>query len=184
MNKVQLEVMDVSQGSMSHNPFIMILKETNGNRKLSIMVGAMEAQSILVCLRNVKVARPLSHDLFTSLMDSFSISLQEILIYKVVDGIYYSLLIVEQDGQIEEIDARTSDAVALALRCDVPIYTWEGLIEREHIYEDGSGAISIPVSSVNIDTLKEALNRARNDENYELAAQLRDEIARREQQHC
>ena len=103
----------------------------NGNRKLSIMVGAMEAQSILVCLRDVKVARPLSHDLFTSLMASFSISLQEVLIYKVVDGVSYSLLIVEQDGQIEEIDARTSDAVALALRSNVPVYTWDGLIDGE-----------------------------------------------------
>ena len=179
MDKVKLEVQDVSQGTMAHNPFIMMLREVGGKRKLSVMVGSMEAQAILVSLRGVKVLRPLSHDLFISLLDAYDMSLREVLIYKVVDGVYYSLLIVEREGQLEEIDARTSDAVALALRCKAPIYTWESLLEREHIYEDGTGAISIPVSSVNVEMLREALDKAVSEENYELAAQLRDEIARR-----
>jgi bifunctional DNase/RNase len=113
-------------------------------------------------------------------MQAFGIVLREVYIYKVLDGVYYSLLELEQDGVVQHVDVRTSDAIALALRFDAPVYTSEALLAREHIFEDGHGAISIPVSSVDIDVLREALSRAIREEKYELAAQLRDEISRRE----
>lgn len=177
--KVKLEVLEISQGTMANNPYLLILRETNGSRKLSVMVGSFEAQSILLCMRGLQAPRPLMHDLYVSTIEAYNIQLREVIIYKVVDGVYHSYLILDQNGYLEQIDTRTSDAIALALRCNAPIYTWEDLIMREHIYEDSNGSISIPISSVNLSVLHEALERAIKEENYELAAQLRDEIERR-----
>lgn len=179
MKKVELKVQDVSQGTMTGNPYLVILKETGGCRKLSVMVGAMEAQAILVAMRGVMLPRPLLHDVMTYALESYDIELKEVFIFKVEDGVYYSTLVLEQDGNTQRIEARTSDAIAMALRLKAPIYTHASLIEREHIYDDGNGSISIPISSVSLNVLHEALKRAIREENYELAAQLRDEIARR-----
>lgn len=179
MRKVELKVQDVTQGTMGGKPFFLMLREVDGDRKLSVMIGATEAQAILVAMRGVQVPRPLLYDVYISTLDTFGISLREVLIYKVVDGVYYASLVLEGNEAFEHLDVRTSDAVALALRYHSPIYTVEALMAREHIYEDSNGAISIPVSSVDVSVLKEALERAVKDENYELAAQLRDEIARR-----
>lgn len=181
MKKVRLIVHDVTQGTMHGKPYFLILREEGGPRKLSVMVGAAEAQSILVTLRGAQVPRPLLHDVMNASLAAFAVKLCEVNVYKVVDGVYHSYLLLEAKGQTERVEARTSDAVALALRMNAPIYTVEPLLERERIYEDGNGAISIPVSSVNIEVLREALERAIREENYELAAHLRDEIARREQ---
>lgn len=179
MKRIELKVQDVTQGTMGGKPYFLMLREAEGNRKLSIMVGAAEAQAILVTMRGVPVPRPLVYDVFVSTLEAFDITLREVLIYKVVDGVYYSSLVMELNGCLEHIDTRTSDAIALALRYHAPIYTIETLMAREHIFEDGNGAISIPVSSVGMEVLKEALDRAVKEENYELAAQIRDEIARR-----
>lgn len=179
--KVRLEIEDVTQGISGKHPFFLILREVDGaHRKLSVMVGPFEAQAILVVMRRVYVPRPLLADVCVDSWHSLNIILREVLIYKVVDGVFYARLILEQYGQTIQVEARTSDAVALALRCQVPIYTYESLIAREHILDDGHGTISIPVSSVEIEVLREALSRAVREENYELAAQLRDEISRRE----
>lgn len=179
--KVLMKVSDVTQGVSGKNPFFLMLCEAAGRRKLSVMVGPFEAQSILVVMRGVKVPRPMLPDVYVQSMQAFGITLREVYIYKVLDGVYYSLLELEhEDGQVHHVDARTSDAIALAMRVGAPIYTSESLLAREHIFEDGSGSISIPVSSVGIDVLREALSRAIREENYELAAQLRDEISRRE----
>lgn len=178
--KVLMKVLDVTQGTSGKNPFFLMLCESAGTRKLSVMVGPFEAQSILVMMRGVKVPRPLMADVYLNTMQVFGITLREVYIYKVLDGVYYSMLELEQDGQVNYVDVRTSDAVSLALRFDAPIYTSEELLSREHIFEDGHGAISIPVSSVDIEILREALTRAIREEKYELAAQLRDEISRRE----
>ena len=178
--KVLMKVLDVTQGTSGKSPFFLMLSEAAGIRKLSVMVGPFEAQSILVVMRGVKVPRPLLSDVYLQSMQSFGIVLREVYIYKVLDGVYYSMLELEQDGHLQHIDVRTSDAIALALRFGAPIYTSESLLAREHVFEDGHGSISIPVSSVNIEVLREALSRAIQEENYELAAQLRDEISRRE----
>lgn len=179
--KVRLEIEDVTQGISGKHPFFLMLREVDGiHRKLSVMVGPFEAQSILVVMRGVYVPRPLLADVCIDSWQSLNISLREVIIYKVVDGVYYARLELEQYGQVIQVEVRTSDAVALALRCQAPIYTYESLISHEHILDDGHGSISIPVSSVEIDVLREALSRAIREENYELAAQLRDEISRRE----
>lgn len=180
MEKVLLKVEDITQGTSGKNPFFLMLREAGGMRKLSVMTGPFEAQAILVLMRGVQVPRPLMADVFFHSMQAFGILLREVYIYKVVDGVYYSVLELVENGVVNRVDVRTSDGVALALRFGAPIYTSETLLAREHILEDGHGAISIPVSSVGIDVLHEALARAIRDENYELAAQLRDEIARRE----
>ena len=178
--KVLMKVLDITQGTSGKTPYFLLLGEVGGMRKLSVMVGPFEAQAILVSMRGVKVGRPLMPDVYLQSMQAFGIVLREVYIYKVLDGVYYSLLELEQDGVVQHVDVRTSDAIALALRFDAPVYTSEALLAREHIFEDGHGAISIPVSSVDIDVLREALSRAIREEKYELAAQLRDEISRRE----
>lgn len=183
-NLVKLELEDISQGmgAASRHAYFMMLREADGSRKLSIMVGAYEAQSILAFMRKVRVPRPMTHDALLMSLFAYDIGMREAVIYKVSDGVYYSKIVLIRDGVVREVEARTSDAVALALRFDAPIFTYESILAREHIYESGNGAISIPVSSVGADVLKEALQHAISEENYELAAQLRDEIARRENQ--
>lgn len=180
LEKVLMEVSDITQGVSGQKPFFLMLCEAGGTRKLSVMIGAFEAQSILVVMRGVKLERPLLPDVYLQTMRLYGMQLREVVIHKVLDGVYYSSLEIEQNGIVKLVDVRTSDAIALALRCNAPIYTIESLLAREHIFEDGHGAISIPVSSVDIEVLREALSRAIRDEKYELAAQLRDEIARRE----
>ncbi|MBQ4519981.1 MAG: bifunctional nuclease family protein [Bacteroidaceae bacterium] len=180
MKKIRLEIEDVTQGVSGKKPFFLMLREAEGHRKLSVMVGPFEAQAILVKLRGVSVPRPLLHDAFIQSLDLLGVDLREVYIYKVSDGVFYSSLLLVHEGVRHEVDARTSDAIALALRYDAPIYTSESLLVREQILDDGNGAISIPVSSVGVDVLREALERAIREERYELAAQLRDEISRRE----
>ena len=121
--KVLMKVLDVTQGVSGKHPFFLMLCEAGGSRKLSVMVGPFEAQSILVMMRGVSVPRPLMPDVYLNTMQLFGIALREVYIYKVLDGVYYSMLELEQEGQIHHVDARTSDAVALALRFDAPIYT-------------------------------------------------------------
>ncbi len=181
MEKVMLQVENVTQGTSGKSPFFLMLREAGGSRKLSVMIGPFEAQAILVVMRGVQVSRPLMADVCIHSLQAFGVVIRELYIYKVLDGVYYSMLELEQEGVVNYVDVRTSDGVALALRFGAPIYTSESLLSREHIFEDGHGAISIPVSSVGMEVLQEALVRAIREEDYELAAQLRDEIARREQ---
>lgn len=177
---VKLVLEDVSQGATSRQAYFMMLREAEGNRRLSAIIGPYEAQSLLAFMRKIQVSRPLPHDSMLASLMAFDIGLREVVIYKVRDGVYYSKMVLIRDGVIRQVEARTSDAVALALRYDAPIFTYESLLARERIYEGIDGAISIPVSSLRADMLREALKRAISEENYELAAQLRDELARRE----
>ena len=179
MEKVMLQVENVTQGTSGKSPFFLMLREAGGSRKLSVMIGPFEAQAILVVMRGVQVSRPLMADVCIHSLQAFGVVIRELYIYKVLDGVYYSMLELEQEGVVNYVDVRTSDG--LALRFGAPIYTSESLLSREHIFEDSHGAISIPVSSVGMEVLQEALVRAIREEDYELAAQLRDEIARREQ---
>lgn len=179
MRRVKLEISDVSQGVMANNAYFLILRESYGIRKLSVMVGVAEAQSILMAMRGIRAPRPMMHDVYYTSLHTFDMTLREVVIYKVVDGVYYSSLVLVQGDRVERIDARTSDAIALALRFEIPIYTLEDIIARECIHDNGGGSFSIPVSSINEEMLKNALDRAIRDENYELAAQLRDEMNRR-----
>lgn len=167
------------------NNYAVILGEVDGTRRLPIVIGGFEAQAIAISLERMNTNRPLTHDLFKSTMDSFSINLNSIVISDLVEGIFYAQLICEQNGEKVEIDSRTSDALALAVRFDCPIYTYDFILEAagvvldapdetEFVEKDTEGMVSH-----SMDTLTEMLEDALNDENYEKAAQIRDEIKRR-----
>lgn len=130
MEKIELEVSGIIQSSNSGQNYAMILSEVGGNRKIPIVIGFAEAQSIAIELEKMKPQRPLTHDLFKQLAHSVNIKLNEVIIYRYDEGIFFSILNFEKDSVIHSIDSRTSDAVALALRFNSPIYTYENILEE------------------------------------------------------
>ena len=180
----------------------MVLSEEDGERTLPIIIGAFEAQSIAIALeKEIKPPRPLTHDLFKSFADRFNIVVKQVIIHKLVDGVFYSSLICECDKIEEIIDARTSDAIALATRFKAPIFTFENILDKAGIIlkikdetklskskfkmEDlVANVAEEPPSSFkddSLDDLFKQLEQAVANEDYELAAKLRDEISKREQ---
>lgn len=179
--KIELRVESISNSLAQSHAYALLLQEVGGERQLPVIIGPAEAQSIAFRLKNFKPPRPFTHDLFVSFADAFDVILKEVFIYKAFEGVFYSYLCFEKEGEIHQVDARTSDAIALALRFRTPIYTTEAIIETESIRMEEGGPISVPITAVKMSLLKEALNKAVKDENYELASQIRDEIHRREQ---
>ena len=205
MKTVQLSIIGLTYSQSQNNAYALLLGEENGPRRLPIVIGAFEAQSIAIALeKDLMPPRPLTHDLFTSLALSFNIYLKEVIIHKLDKGIFYSYLVCELDGEIKKIDSRTSDAVALALRFNSPIYTYESILEQAGIILDDETKIHTP--SINYKTeeldaseketpkaatdtsslkrlsdkkLHEKLNEALEKEDYEQAALIRDELSRR-----
>ncbi|HMC97456.1 MAG TPA: bifunctional nuclease family protein, partial [Flavobacteriales bacterium] len=184
----------------------LILAEAKGDRRLPIIIGGVEAQAIAIQVENIKPARPLTHDLFKNLGDTLGITLKEVVINDLVEGIFHAKLVLEQDGREVEIDARSSDAIALALRFECPIFTYEFILsaaglkveegEEEKEGEEGEGAEAEkgrpkekkkgkaekkPVTAASIEELRGMLEEALDNEDYERASKLRDEIKRREQ---
>ena len=181
-NIVELKVADLSNSLAQANAYALLLQEKDGKRRLPVIIGSVEAQAIAFKLKNFNAPRPFTHDLFVSLAGEFGARLKEVLIYKVVEGVFYSYLFFESKDRTFRLDARTSDAVALALRFDCPIYATEEILRSESIRAEEGGAFSVPITVVGIPVLKEALAKAVAEENYELASQLRDEIRKREGQ--
>lgn len=182
MDEVELKVHDMSSTLQPANAYALVLEEVNGNRKLPIIIGSLEAQAIKIVMMEYKMPRPLTHDLFLTVTTELGATLKKVLIYKVKDGVYYSYLFIEKDGKELKIDSRTSDAIALAMRCGCPIYTTGEIIESEQLHETGDAAFTVNVNTVDIIALKDALAKAIDEENYEQASHLRDEIKRREQE--
>lgn len=182
MKEIELKVHDMSSTLQPADAYALVLEEVNGERKLPIIIGALEAQAIKIVMTDYKTPRPFTHDLFLTVTKQLGAELKKVLIYKVKDGIYYSYLFIEQGGQKLKIDSRTSDAIALALRCKCPIYTTAQIIENEQLHESGDSAFTVNVNVVDNDALKEALKKAIEEEDYEQASRLRDEIRRREQE--
>lgn len=166
----------------------MLLGEVDGERQLPIIIGPAEAQSTALCLKGVKTPRPLTHELFVTCMHVLGAGLLRVLIYKAKEGVFYSYIYLRREEEIIRIDARTSDAVALAVRSGAPVYIYDSILERECLRinaddeqeeridnddDDGSR-----IDSVSFISLKKALEQAIKEENYELAARLRDEIQR------
>lgn len=178
--KVELKVQEISNSLAQSHAYALLLGEIDGDRKLPVIIGPAEAQSIAFVMKGYIPPRPFTHDLFVSLAESFDIQLTEVFIYKAHDGIFFSYLYFQQAGETHYIDARTSDAIALALRFECPIYTLESILESESIQIEEGASISVPITAVKMSLLKEALDKAVKDENYELASQIRDEINRRE----
>lgn len=166
----------------------MLLGEVDGERQLPIIIGPAEAQSTALCLKGVKTPRPLTHELFVTCMHVLGAGLLRVLIYKAKEGVFYSYIYLRREEEIIRIDARTSDAVALAVRSGAPVYIYDSILERECLRinagdeqeeridnDDDDGS---QIDSVSFISLKKALEQAIKEENYELAARLRDEIQR------
>lgn len=200
MRKVELEIAGLSHTITQSQSYAVLLSEVGGIRKLPIVIGAFEAQAIAVAIEKVVINRPLSHDLIRNIFSVFNISLKEVLIDNLQDGIFYSKLICDREGQEVEIDSRTSDALALAVRFNCPIFTYEFILEtagtiisdpvktkEEGEEEEEDEAVeAAPALTTEEDltklTIKELNDRLRdllNHEDYEGAAKVRDEIEKR-----
>ncbi|TAJ14650.1 hypothetical protein DMA11_04570 [Marinilabiliaceae bacterium JC017] len=191
--KVKLNILGLSYSQTQSGAYALVLAEENGERRIPIIIGGVEAQSIAIKLEGLEPPRPLTHDLFLNFAQSFSITLHEVIIYKLEEGIFFSELICQQGDQELHVDSRTSDAVALALRFNCPIYTYEEIIDKAGIVldfgkkEEANDPATNPTpssshkySSKTLEELKTLLNEAISNEDYEKASQIRDEINNRE----
>lgn len=198
MDKIKLDIVGLSYSQTQSGAYALVLGEVNGRRRLPIIIGGFEAQAIAIEIEKMTPSRPLTHDLFKSFADLFNITVDEVLIYNLVDGIFFAKLICNDGEKNIEIDARTSDAIAIAVRFNCPIYTYEFILSTAGIIIEGndfaflenldsdslkgeSSEKSNPMSfsTLSDSELKEKLQQALNDEAYEKAAKIRDEIARR-----
>lgn len=183
--KIELKVLNISNSQAQVGAYALVLGEVYGERQLPIIIGPAEAQATALSLKGVKAPRPLTHDLFYTCLSILGTKLLRVLIYKAKEGIFYSYIYLKREEEIIRIDARTSDAIALAVRSECPIYIYESILEREYIRLDDSDKPEKEQEkeeetdeSVNISSLEEALEKAIKEENYELAASLRDQINR------
>ncbi|MCH9660883.1 MAG: bifunctional nuclease family protein [Bacteroidetes bacterium] len=206
MSLVRLDIKGISYSQTQNGAYALILSEEGGERKLPIVIGAFEAQSIAIALeKEIKPPRPLTHDLFKNFADRFAIVVKQVIIHKLVDGVFYSSIICERDQLEEIIDARTSDAIALALRFKAPIFTYKAILDQAGIYlktptnedeisEEEEAVIEELISGEDRETVKivledfskfslnelnQMLDEAVANEDYEKAAALRDEISKR-----
>jgi len=208
MKKIELDIVALSHSvTQSHN-YAVVLGEQEGSRRLPIVIGGFEAQAIAVAMERMTPNRPLTHDLFKNTLETFDIELKEVIINNLLDGIFYARLVCLKDGEEIEIDSRTSDALAMAVRFNCPIYTYEFILDAagvilEDTEEDepvekatpsSSGSSKKPrrkrsssttasgntLSSYSVEDLNKMLEEVLSDEDYERAAKIRDEIQRRE----
>ena len=190
MQKIELTILGLSYSQTQTNSYALILGEVNGKRRLPIVIGHFEAQAIALELEKMKPSRPLTHDLFRNFADTFGITIEEVIINKFQEGIFYALLVCNDGIKVRQIDSRTSDAIALAIRFGCPIYTYESIMAQAGItYEEEDseiGPIAATVeesesefSTLSDDELQEELQKAVDHEDYERASLIRDEIKRR-----
>lgn len=194
MEKVKLEIVGLSYSQTQSGAYALVLSEVEGNRRLPIIIGGFEAQAIAIELENMTPTRPLTHDLFKNFAIEFEIKIKEVIIYNLVEGIFYSKLICEQNGVEKEVDARTSDAIALGVRFKCPVYTYETILGSAGIKLEDGEELEAPIEAepaekadskkgdlteLTIKELEEKLEGAVENEDYELASKLRDEINRR-----
>ncbi|HRD07706.1 MAG: bifunctional nuclease family protein [Saprospiraceae bacterium] len=188
MNKVSLEIVAISHSvSQSHN-YAVILGESEGSRRLPIVIGGFEAQGIAIAVEKMTPNRPLTHDLFKATLDNFGIVIREVVINDLLDGIFYAQLICDQHGDISVIDSRTSDAIAMAVRFNCPIYTYDFILDQAGVEMDNDKAEPLTpsrtvqkqgITSLSLAELESQLEKAIEMEDYETAAKLRDEISNR-----
>ena len=180
-NEVRLKINSMSAMLRPAEAFALVMEEADGERKMPVIIGALEAQAVRVALSGVPVPRPLTSDLLVHVVSRLGGTVDRVLIYKVRDGIYYSYLILKKGDEDIQIDCRTSDAIAIALRTGAGIFTTEEIISCHQLREEREGVFSINIDMVGVKALEEALDNAVESENYELASKLRDEIERRKQ---
>lgn len=186
--KIELQVLNISNSQAQAGAYALVLGEVNGERQLPVIIGASEAQAMVIEMKGIVPPRPLTHNLFASVLEVLGVKLMRVLIYKVNNGVFYSYLYMKADETILRIDARTSDAVALALRMNAPIFIYEEIMQTECLKqgkapvdptEDSENGKDNGPLEENLDALKAALHKAIENEDYERAAFLRDQINQR-----
>jgi len=203
-DKIRLEISGLSYSQAQTGAYALVLSETEGNRSLPIIIGSFEAQAIAIELESMKSSRPLTHDVFKTFADEFKIDIKEVIIYNLKEGVFFARLIcMDKHGQVSEIDARTSDAIALSVRFKCPVYTHEFILKDAGVIIDedaeirpahsnveqdiadamddteGETSPSNPIKSKTAKQLEEMLQDALLKEDYEFASKIRDEIDRR-----
>ncbi len=201
MELVELKIHGISYSDNTSGAFAIILDEVNGNKKLPIVIGSYEAQSIAIALeKKIKTSRPLTHELFKGFADKFNITLNHIVIHKLSDGVFYSNMVCEKDSEVVKVDSRTSDAIALSIRFDAPIFVTKEILAEAGFEDDkkyskdlnltdekffNDGHINSPdyntekakdIKKISTRNIKKMLEKSIQNEDYELAARLRDEL--------
>ena len=193
MDKIRLEIIGMSYSQSQSGAYAIILGEQEGKRRLPIIIGSFEAQAIAIEIEKIKTPRPLTHDLFKSFAETFHINVSEVIINKFSEGVFYAVLLCSDGTTEQEVDSRTSDAIALALRFNCPIFTYENIMEEAGmIMDEEAGEITSPeikpdplpeqdddFSVYTLADLKKMLKSAVESEEYEKASKLRDEINKR-----
>jgi len=203
MKKIKLDIIGLSYSQTQSGAYALVLGEVNGRRRLPIIIGGFEAQAIAIEIEKMTPSRPLTHDLFKSFADAYHINVQEVIIYNLIEGVFFAKLVCNDGHKVLEIDARTSDAIALAVRFNCPIYTYEFILASAGIIIEGNdflfldnidpieesqtvGGASTPsnqsrenLGGFTIEELQEKLQKAIAAEAYEKAALIRDELNKR-----
>lgn len=194
MKRIELDIVALSHSvTQSHN-YAVVLGERRGQRRLPIVIGSFEAQAIAVAMERMVPNRPLTHDLFKNTLDTFDIQLREVVINNLLDGIFYARLVCVKNGEVFEIDSRTSDAIAMAVRFECPIYTYDFILEAAGVVLEDQDDDSIQgaeqgqisdtgtksLETLSADALQRKLQEVLDSEDYEMAAKIRDELKRRE----
>ncbi len=190
MKKIKLKILGLSYSQDQSGAYALVLAETDGNRRIPIIIGAVEAQAIAINLEGLRPPRPLTHDLFTTVLSTFEIQLTEVFIHSFEEGIFYAEMKLTGEKGNFSIDSRTSDAIALALRCNCPIFTTEEVMSQTGViidFEDSEEESAIEneldehsiYDEFTLDELNEMLDKAIHDEEYEKASVIRDEITKR-----
>ena len=192
MKKIELDIVALSHSvTQSHN-YAVVLGEILGSRRLPIVIGGFEAQAIAVAMEKMSPNRPLTHDLFKNTLETFEIELKEVIINNLLDGIFYAKLVCIRDGEVFEIDSRTSDAIAMAVRFECPIYTFEFIMEQAGVVLDEveeekitrsktskTEEVDSPLHTYSLKALNTLLTEVLQNEDYERAAEIRDELKNR-----
>ena len=191
MRKLQVDILGLSTSPHTNGAYALILYELEGKRKLPIIIGGFEAQAIALKLENIKPPRPFTHDLFKNIADAFHLHVNEIIIDELHNETFYAKVVCEVNGEVHEIDARPSDAIAIAVRFNAPLFVTEEIMneagikeeqneegDEERLIEPEEPPAVILSPDARLDELTSALNSAISNENYEEAARLRDEISR------
>ena len=197
MKKIELDIVALSHSVTHSHNYAVVLGEQDGVRRLPIVIGGFEAQAIAVAMERMTPSRPLTHDLFKNSMDTFNITLKEIVINNLLDGIFYARLVCEKDGEVLEIDSRTSDALAMAVRFECPIYTYEFILDAAGVILEDADEVDSPsptkkknrkrsaqqveLTERSTEDLQKLLQSVLDQEDYREAAKIRDEIQRRTQ---
>ncbi len=197
MKKIELDIVALSHSVTHSHNYAVVLGEQDGVRRLPIVIGGFEAQAIAVAMERMTPSRPLTHDLFKNSMDTFNITLKEIVINNLLDGIFYARLVCEKDGEVLEIDSRTSDALAMAVRFECPIYTYEFILDAAGVILEDADEVDSPNAPTkkkrkratqevelherSTEDLQKLLEAVLDKEDYREAAKIRDEIQRRTQ---